>query len=355
MEAVLLRDRVIKYLNGLIAAGRHNEALPSQNCLRKKFGVGMVTVRSAFDRLELAGLVYRKQGKGCFIRKLPENAASSKVFVVLPEHASVSNDFPSAVLQAAREFKFITTFYNYSGNLERLRFEIGEFSPDAAIWIAPNMPDEAPDVRKIASMGFHVLLFNRELPGTGLSSVCCDFAKDGCRMAERIMLRKPERILAFGFSPRADYAVGRLGGLSDGLKDGGFSGTLHFGGFFPGAHYVEKTVKELKSGRYDTVVCGQYAFWSVLVKALEMTDSDISRMTFGLFSETEPDSRFLARTIRLVQPLPEMGRIAACAVNRLLKGQSVCEVLHAESEIIDPFSPDRVLISIPTEKQGKAR
>ena len=65
--------QIAEILRGLIADARLNQeteaALPSENQLCDLYAVTRATVRHALDLLEREGLVYRRKGKGTFLRR----------------------------------------------------------------------------------------------------------------------------------------------------------------------------------------------------------------------------------------------------------------------------------------------
>jgi len=61
--------KVNNYLMSLIKQGSEGDLLPSQSELCKKFDVSNITVRRALGDIEDKGLIFRKKGKGTFIKE----------------------------------------------------------------------------------------------------------------------------------------------------------------------------------------------------------------------------------------------------------------------------------------------
>ena len=59
------------------------QMIPSEDEIRKKYGVSRVTVRLALDKLENKNLIIRKQGVGTFIKakKLNEPFSTAKTII----------------------------------------------------------------------------------------------------------------------------------------------------------------------------------------------------------------------------------------------------------------------------------
>lgn len=60
-------------LAGSLAPG---DRLPTVRDLQKKFEVSTATVALAFDRLEKNGIIVRKHGSGCFLKRIPNHTAA---------------------------------------------------------------------------------------------------------------------------------------------------------------------------------------------------------------------------------------------------------------------------------------
>lgn len=62
-----LYDQLVKQIvNGELKA---DECLPSIRTVARELGIGVITVKTAYERLERNGFIYTMQGKGCFVRE----------------------------------------------------------------------------------------------------------------------------------------------------------------------------------------------------------------------------------------------------------------------------------------------
>lgn len=46
---------------------KENECLPSIRFVARELGIGVITVKTAYEKLESDGFIYTVQGKGCFV------------------------------------------------------------------------------------------------------------------------------------------------------------------------------------------------------------------------------------------------------------------------------------------------
>ena len=47
---------------------KDNECLPSIRFVARELGIGIITVKTAYEKLEADGIIYTLPGKGCFVR-----------------------------------------------------------------------------------------------------------------------------------------------------------------------------------------------------------------------------------------------------------------------------------------------
>ena len=62
-------------INGTLAA---NACLPSIRAIARELGVGIITVKKAYEMLEEQGFLYTVAGKGCFVRPHSEDGLDDK-------------------------------------------------------------------------------------------------------------------------------------------------------------------------------------------------------------------------------------------------------------------------------------
>jgi GntR family transcriptional regulator of arabinose operon len=90
------KDIVFEALKSKIASGEYvaEYKFPSEPVMAKELGVGRVTLRSALERLEQAGLVIRVPGKGTFVASEREKNQTAKRILILFDDYSNSLEAP---------------------------------------------------------------------------------------------------------------------------------------------------------------------------------------------------------------------------------------------------------------------
>ena len=339
---ISLQDMVLQYLSDLIADGKHNQMLPSQSQLCKKFDVSVVTVRSALEKLEKEGMIFRKQGKGCFIHKVRAGKSETmRLFLFLPLRADISNEFVATIAASARDENCHVMFYNYHENDINLFREIRNFNADAIIWIAPNMSnnDSSKIVEKLRQMDCHLMLFNRECDLPKVNYVTGDHFKDGHDVAKVLQKRTPKKIVYVGFDQHTDHSKLRYEGFCDALLGDNYS----FDNFRTvpvdcgkyNAGQLIEPVRALFSGfSPDAIVCSQGAFLDDIYNAMRETKTDYSKIRMATFNAIDPKHPLKNISHELIQPINSMGVETIKQLKRLIKQEVESVKLKIASEII---------------------
>lgn len=91
------KDIIFNDLKRKIVLGKYpsDYKFPNEPAIAKELGVGRVTLRSAFDLLDQAGLIVRIPGKGTFVRPREERSTRRKRFLVLFDDSSYKIESPS--------------------------------------------------------------------------------------------------------------------------------------------------------------------------------------------------------------------------------------------------------------------
>ena len=334
-----LKEQIFRYLSDLVVAGAHNDLLPSQNQLRERFNAGMVTVRSAFDRLEAEGMIYRIQGKGCFIRKVENTRADVRIFLILPLKADVKGEFVSGLFTAARSRGYHVMFFNYNGSVVDLSHEINAFGPNVIIWVAPEISRESETIAKLTELNAHLILFNREYQHPRVNFVTGNFYRDGEVLAEKLLPDHPRRILYVGRDMEASFSRQRFEGFRDGLLKGGFSPeeleTIDFSAREYECGALTGAVRTALAGsRFDLVVSSQGALWQDIAAALREAGCDTNTMSFANFNALEPGDPLSGRSTLIVQPIETMGALAIDAAAKLLAGEERQITMRVPAEFL---------------------
>lgn len=337
---ISLQNMVLEYLSKLIVDGEHNQMLPSQAQLCKKFNVSVITVRSALEKLEKEGMIFRKQGKGCFIHKVRSKKCDTiRLFLFLPLRADINNEFVATLATTARDEKCHVMFYNYHENDIDLIHEIRNFRADAIIWIAPNVSNSYKLIEELSRLNCHLLLFNRECDLPNVNYITGDHLKDGHDVAGVLLKHDPEKILYVGFDQLTDHSRLRYEGFCDALLDSNYD----FKKFhtisvdcekYNTGDLIEPVSTSISGSLPDKIVCSQGAFLDDIYNALSNSGVDYSKIEMASFNTVPQNHPLKAVTHELIQPIDEMGVKTIQQLKRLINQEEKSVKLKVASKII---------------------
>lgn len=178
---VPIYEQVKSYLKELIRQNSKNPhyKLPSENQLSLKFNISRIPAKRALQELEAEGLIYRKQGKGSFIKQ--ENGADGErisVCLFLPNTVSV---FINEIIAGVQDFfntvdveLYITLTGNDSLVEETMVYSAlnKNFNGFLVFPVVYHTYNDA--LLKLVLKRFPIVFLGRSLPGLNISSVCCD-------------------------------------------------------------------------------------------------------------------------------------------------------------------------------------
>ncbi len=333
-----LQTRVYRHLSGMITQGDHGKLLPSQSQLCQELGVSIITVRRALDELESSGAIYRQQGKGIFIRKINPPKSNLRLFMVLPCHADIKNEFFSGIMEAARAQNGHVLFYNYHEADVDLFNQIKDFEPNAVLWIAPNAGNHAA-LKRLLELHSHIMVFNRQIEWPMMNYITGDHYLDGITAAQVLLKKRPESIVYVGCDPLADHSKLRYEGFISELKRQNYplgdinAIPVNCADYQPDA--LTSAIKaKLKAVKPAAIACSQGAFLDDLRDALIAAKSNWQNMEIINFNAITQDHLLKPVTHELVQPVEKMGVKAIEALNNLVGGRAGNVKMKFESELI---------------------
>ncbi|MBE6380867.1 MAG: GntR family transcriptional regulator [Lentisphaerae bacterium] len=345
----ILQTEIANHLMSLIEQGQHGDMLPSQNELRRQFNVSTVTVRKALEKLEEQGVIYRHQGKGCFIRRPQNHGVTTRLFLIISSKFSLDNEFISSLVYATQVTGYHTIFYHFDGNAETMFYELNRFAPQVVIWLAPSIFMHEKALLKLLTMPQHVILFNREYNHSSISYISGDFIGDGRRMA-KVMLEKDIRnVLYLTLDERMMFARKRGMGLREEIIAGGgkfdsLDGyTLRNRIFAEGESVdpldtrtvLKQALKERLSSdsSIQAIVCSQGKIWPTLKEALVECGKSPEDFVLASFNKLDAAEQIPGHTIAFDQPISRMASDIIALAGRLLNGGEPEQLIYP-SELI---------------------
>jgi DNA-binding LacI/PurR family transcriptional regulator len=221
------------YVQDLVLSGSHGERLPSENDLRRLFGVSHVTVRRALHILEESGHLSRTKGKGAFINK-PEKKTKTRHFLAI-SHGEPDDQTPTAkcireiiagaVAEASRNACFLDVMC-IGKTRKTLIEECRKLNVDGVIGMLPyhNQYDIMEELRQNGIPGIAV---NRILKNSHLSYVCPD-SVELIRSVTSQLIAKGHRRIAY--APVMDFNLSHyyLRGYHQALEIAGISPDVNY-------------------------------------------------------------------------------------------------------------------------------
>ena len=223
----LVRDRMAE----VIEQGNFqpNSSFMTENEAIQRFNVSRITVRQAFDLLEDEGLIYRVQGKGCFVA--PHDARPTRTVAFLGT-CIVTNGVESVLLRSIEEYvdrqnynMLVCNTNNDFNRAERYLQRLIRSKVDAIIYVCVNSDtdyDKNGDfVRYILNNGVRCVLVDRYVPSVGFDKVFAvtpDNFQGAYRMTEHLISVGHKRIGfcgGFGCSSQDERIVGYQACLRD--------------------------------------------------------------------------------------------------------------------------------------------
>jgi DNA-binding LacI/PurR family transcriptional regulator len=320
---ITLHSQVYDYLSQLIDEGTHDGLLPSQKELCEKFDVSCITVRRALGDLEKQGQIYRKKGKGSFIRKMKKKR-KLKIGLILPVKMPIDDEFISGIISQARESQTILLINHFTGDQSEILKSVQENSLDGLLWIAPN-DESLKTAETIREKGAPVMLFNRTAKNSHMSYISLDHRLGAEKITEYFIQRELKRILFVGHDKLNSYSDERFQGFKDVVNKNASavktsSIEVICKDYKPG-ELKDKICDKLKSFAPDAILCSQGAFLYDTLDAMKKSKTSVEIIEIATFDEAPVELDEKLAIHEIVQPLYRMGRLAISDLEAICKGE----------------------------------
>ena len=285
-----------------IADGIYTEGykVPSDDNLKSKFGVSIITVKKALSLLKEEGLLQRIPGVGTFIRErnaitldeeLEQATPQTKKIGLVMEHVSSSFglDLLYRIDRKAEEsgYKTLTQFSYYSREKET---EEINFLVDSQISGLIIMPCHGvyynPKILKLILEGFPVVVIDKKMEGISVPSVRTDN-----KQAIKTLVKQLQEHGCKGIGFASSEIVGtsslleRKSGFYEAANEYSIETlpecTLSFDENIyehpASEENIEKATKYLidNKGKIDGIICAEYSLMSAILEASKRTDTNI--------------------------------------------------------------------------------
>ncbi len=217
-----------------------NTRLPGENDFFARLGLSRTTVRKAFEMLEQAHLIYRKQGHGTFIGSKPMSTPGSHsssrprknarlIGVVVPTIINEIYPFVISGIEQAVQSKHLCVFSaNSGGNRDRELRVINEMINNSisGLILEPLYSNhnggDSRLVSLLENLDIPVVLLNNDIPSLNCSKVMQDDERGGWQITRHFLDHGHTRI-AYIYNNRISAAFERRKGYRAALEASGIA------------------------------------------------------------------------------------------------------------------------------------
>ncbi len=271
---------------------REGEKIPSDDELKTKFGVSMITVKKALSMLKEEGLLQRIPGVGTFVKaRNPVAEEPVKNSVISPdrkiglvmEHVSSSFglDLLYKIDRLAEEegYKVIPRFSYYSREKETEEIDFLVRSNIEGLIVMPcHGVYYNPKILKLILEGFPVVVIDKKLEGISVPSVRTDNIQAIKTLVEHLCGQGCKRLSFFsseiiGTSSLQERKIGFYEAAAEYMAEALPECTLIFDEDIyehpPKEENVERAMNYLtrNQGRLDGIICAEYSLMSAILEA----------------------------------------------------------------------------------------
>ena len=323
----LKRDLVTAIGNGALAPG---ELIASENLLARKYKISRSSVRSALSELEVEGLIFKKAGKGTFVRDKSNGCTETPVAI---ETIGLDINMDEALSQASWYYAKILKGIEVecASNHCRLvllgRFELPTLKDgfvDGVIGVK-SQPQEYELYEQLEASGVIPVLFNRITELEHVAYFAVDFHYESAQVIKLLLKRGHKKIGAVNASHPSMYARW-LGAQNAANKYG-----IEFGrscceveSFKSNEYYEEMLYKYLKNNDITALYLFNGSFMMPALAAIKrlkiQVPNELEIVCFDDVTDYYQIDKMPFLCVKM--PLFEMGRDAARYLfNRIVKGE----------------------------------
>jgi GntR family transcriptional regulator of arabinose operon len=187
------------YVSELIAKEKEGALLPAESQLCRIFDVSRVPVRRAMDELAKEGLIYRKRGRGTFIRKNFHPGDRLNFTVMLPQGASKGDPFCftvcTGILTKSVELNARSYIFSFTGRIQDILKETRVSPEDGILWIGP-IGDEYRVLEELRERNYPVMILNRIMKNSHFNYISTDHI-NGAKDITDYFLNKGHKKIGF--------------------------------------------------------------------------------------------------------------------------------------------------------------
>jgi GntR family transcriptional regulator, arabinose operon transcriptional repressor len=317
--------KVHNYLESLIKQGREGDLLPSQSALCDRFEVSNITVRRALGDIEQKGLIFRKKGKGSFIRKRKPVVRNIKIFLIIPPNIMLDDDFISGIVSQSRKSRTGLYIYHYNHDDLELENTIDSSSPDGILWVTPDDAQSIGMAEKLREKGLAVMIFNRIVKNSHLNYISSNNSGGIKELTELFIAHGRKRIAFLGHDETLGFSHSRYLAFQKTVDETDadvktFTIPVSCKGYQHG-NLVEPVVDMLNTFNPDAILSSQGDFIVDLLTVIREKQlnipQDIEVGTYNRIDSETPEKEFIHE---IDQSIQVMGTLALIEIESIIKG-----------------------------------
>ena len=332
------------YLKEIIKNGKDKELLPSEKDLVKKFNVSRMTVKKVYDHFEKEGLIYRKKGKGTFIRKINFKNKEFHFYYLIPhfltyQHDPFYEEIFKGLIKKSIIYDIKSHFSNFNENYYSILNEIEKNECDAVISFLPEKI-HYKFLEELTDRGYAVFAINRIIKNYNINYISTDHIGDSYRLTKEFLKRGKRNIGFIGVWEGHEFTEYRFEGYKKALEEGKIKIDEKLISYLPPSFppdimLPEKTINLIKKGRPEVIISTGGAFLPYILKGIKeiglKIPEDIELATFDKIPDDIKEKNFIHEVI---QPLEKMGELLIENVISVLKGEKGKVEILLPSKII---------------------
>jgi DNA-binding LacI/PurR family transcriptional regulator len=331
--------KVNNYLMSLIKQGSEGDLLPSQSELCKKFDVSNITVRRALGDIEDKGLIFRKKGKGTFIKECKPVVKNIKIFLIIPPNIMLDDAFISGIVSQSRKSRIGLYFYHYNHNDLELENAIDSSSPDGILWVVPDTQESITMIEKLREKNYAVMIFNRVVKNSHLNYISSNNSGGIKELTELFISHGHKRIAFLGHDKTTGYSNSRYLAFKETIDNAycdieTFTIPVSCKDYQRGS-LIESIADMFNTFRPDAILSSQGAFVTDLLTVTREKRLNIPQNievgTYNLVSSGAPEKPYIHE---IDQSIKKLGSMALTELQSIIKGKKGTSKLILQPEIL---------------------
>ncbi len=318
------------YIEELIAKGENGYILPTEKELSVKFNVSHMTVRKVYEYFEKEGLLYRKKGKGTFIRKINFIKKDLHFFFLIPDYDNyqtnpIYTEIFNGIFKKLSIYNIKGHFSNFCEPFYSILKEIKKNECDAIISVTPEKI-HFKFLEELSDRGYKVFAINRIIKNYNINYISADHIQDSYRLTKELIKRGIKKIGFIGLWEGHEFSKYRLKGYEKALNEEKIkldtNLIVNLPLYFKKELITEKTINLIIRNDVESIICVGCSLLSYILKGIReiglKIPIDIEVATFDKILDDIEEKKYIHEVI---QPLEKIGEYAIESALKIIKGE----------------------------------